>query len=51
LVVISQIIEGELRDRWIAHKSDRLDLRFIQPGEALRVFRLPSAGTALQGAG
>src|SRR5262245_1837699 len=44
LVVVSQTIDGQLHDRWIAHKDEKLDLRYIQPGEALRVFRLRDIG-------
>jgi hypothetical protein len=42
LVIISQLVDGELRDRWIAHRDEPLDVRYIQPGEEIRVFRLRS---------
>lgn len=41
LVVVSQFVEGVLRDRWIAHRDEPLDLKYIQPGEEMRVWRLP----------
>jgi hypothetical protein len=41
LVVISQFIDGELRDRWIGHRNGPLKLRYIQPGEEIRILRLP----------
>lgn len=41
LVVVSQFVDGVLRDRWIAHRDEPLDLQYIQPGEELRVLRLP----------
>jgi hypothetical protein len=41
LLVITQLIDGQLHDRWIAHKNERLDLRYVKPGEVLRVLCLP----------
>ena len=43
LVVVSQFVDGVLRDRWLAHRDEPLDLRYIEPGEELRVGRMRSA--------
>ncbi len=40
LLVVSQYVNSELTDRWIMHKNEPLDLRYIEPGEELKVFRL-----------
>lgn len=40
LVIVSQYLHGELKDRWLAHKDEPLDLQHIEPGEELRAFRL-----------
>ncbi len=40
LVVVTQYLHGELKDRWIAHKDEPLDLQYIEAGEELRVVRL-----------
>jgi hypothetical protein len=44
LVVVSQFVDGKLRDRWIEHKKQPLDLRHLEPNEEFRVFRLPDRG-------
>jgi len=43
LVIVSQFVGGSLRDRWIAHRGEPLDVRYIEPGEELRVRRLPES--------
>jgi hypothetical protein len=45
LVVISQLVGGVIRDRWLAHRDEPLDLRHVEPGEELRVRRLPDRTT------
>ncbi len=41
LLIFSQFVDGVLRDRWIAHKSDTLDdARYLEPGEEVRIYRL-----------
>lgn len=40
LIVVTQYLHGELKDRWIAHKDEPLDLQYIEAGEELRVVRL-----------
>jgi hypothetical protein len=41
LVVVSQFVDGKLKDRWIEHKNEPLDLKHVQPNGELCVFRLP----------
>jgi hypothetical protein len=41
LLVVSQFVDGNLKDRWIEHKNEPLDLKYLQPNEELCVFRLP----------
>jgi hypothetical protein len=40
LVVVSQFVDGALRDRWVGHKKQPLDVKHILSGEELRVFCL-----------
>ena len=37
LLVVSQWIDGILHDRWLTHRDDRLDLKYLDPNEELRV--------------
>jgi hypothetical protein len=41
LVIVSKYVNGILRDRWLAHREEPLRMRYIEPGEELRVSRLP----------
>lgn len=41
LVIVSQFVAGELRDRWIAHVNEPLHLKHMWRGEELRVQRAP----------
>jgi hypothetical protein len=41
LLVISEYADGTLRDRWIEHRNEPLELTHLGPGEELRVCRLP----------
>ena len=41
LVVVSDFANGELRDRWIAHKNEKMDVCYLEPGVELVVSRLP----------
>ncbi|MCC6524469.1 MAG: hypothetical protein IT373_17570 [Polyangiaceae bacterium] len=47
LVVVSLYVGGMLKDRWIEHKNEPLELRYIEPSEELRVFRLPVQGAPI----
>lgn len=46
LVVISEFLHGELRDRWIRHRLEPLDLEQMEVGEELRVRCLAPSGPA-----
>jgi len=41
LVIISEYSDGRLHDRSLAHRHEALDLRYMQPGDEIRVLRLP----------
>jgi len=40
LIIVTQYLCGELKDRWLAHKDEPLDLQYIEAGEELRAIRL-----------
>jgi len=40
LLVVSRYRDGELADRWLAHKDEPLDVTYIEAGEEMRVMRL-----------
>jgi hypothetical protein len=40
LVIVSRYLLGALKDRWLAHKDEPLDFRYIEAGEELRILRL-----------
>lgn len=40
ILVVSQYVHGELRDRWLTHREEKLDLRYIEPEEELQVCRI-----------
>jgi hypothetical protein len=48
LVVVSRYSQGQLVDRWLAHKQEPLDLEYMEAGEELRVYRLGADRTAPQ---
>lgn len=39
LLVVSQFWKQELKDRWILHRKQSLDCKYLEPGEEIRVFR------------
>lgn len=41
VVIVEQYLKGDLKDRWIAHKDEKLDVQYIEPGEEVRIRRLP----------
>jgi hypothetical protein len=41
IVIVERYLKGALKDRWIAHKEEKLDVQYIEPGEEVRVHRLP----------
>lgn len=40
LLIVSQYLKSKLKDRWIMHKDEPLDLKYIEAGEELKVCRL-----------
>jgi hypothetical protein len=46
LIVVSQYLKGELVDRWIAHRDEPFDLKYIEAGEELRIYRLGASPTS-----
>ena len=48
LLIVSSIVNGEVRDRWISHREQDLEVRHIASGEELRVFRLPEPNAGLK---
>lgn len=40
LLIVSQYLKTALTDRWIMHKNESLDLKYIEAGEELKVCRL-----------
>ncbi len=40
LLIVSQYVKSQLTDRWIMHRTEPLDLKYIEPGEELKVLRL-----------
>lgn len=43
LIIVTQYLGGELKDRWLAHKNEPLDLQCIEPTEELRAIRIGGA--------
>ena len=44
VLVVSQYVGGRVRNRWLTHRAEPLDLRYVEAGEELRV--CPIAGPA-----
>ena len=40
LLIVSQWIDGKLHDRWLMHRGERLDLKYLEPHEEFRVKQL-----------
>jgi len=40
LVVVSEYLDGKLLDRSLAHRQTGAELRDVQPGAEIRIFRL-----------
>ncbi len=40
ILINERYINKELSDRWLSHKKEKMDLKYIQPGEELRIRRL-----------
>ena len=46
LMIVSELVRGVLRDRWITHRDEPLELRYIEPGDELRVRRVAGESRA-----
>jgi hypothetical protein len=42
ILIITELRDGVIRDRWLEHKLEPLSLRYLGPGDELRVQRAPS---------
>jgi hypothetical protein len=40
ILIVSRYVSGKLEDRWLTHKKEKLDLKYMFPEEELRVLRL-----------
>jgi hypothetical protein len=40
LLIVSRYLNSTLKDRWIIHKDEPLDLKYIRAGEELKICRL-----------
>jgi hypothetical protein len=41
IVIVERYLNGHLKDRWIAHKAEKMDVQYIEAGEEIRIHRLP----------
>ncbi|MFN8627382.1 MAG: hypothetical protein U0587_15540 [Candidatus Binatia bacterium] len=46
LVIVSEYSGGQLLERSLVHRQERLDLRYLKPGDETRVFRLRDRNTS-----
>jgi hypothetical protein len=40
ILIAEQYRNGTLSDRWLAHKDEKVDIQYIEPGEEVRIRRL-----------
>ncbi len=40
ILINERYVNNELIDRWLSHKKEKIDLKYIEPGEELRIKRL-----------
>jgi len=40
LLIAERYLNGNLKDRWLAHKDEKVDVACIEPGEEVRIRRL-----------
>ena len=45
-LIVEQLVESQLEDRWIVHKNRPLELKYIEPEEVLLVRRLSDESSA-----
>ena len=39
VIVVTQYLKGQLQDRWLAHRDEKMDVRYMEPEEELRIYR------------
>ena len=50
LLIASRYLHGDLKDRWIFHRSERQDFQYFEAGESITVQRADPVGTDNSGA-
>ena len=40
VIVVSQYRKGQLEDGWLAHRDEKMDLRYKEPDEEIRIYRV-----------
>ncbi len=40
ILINERYVNNELLDRWLSHKKEKIDLKYIEPGEEIRIMRL-----------
>ncbi len=44
VMIVTQYGNGVIKDKWLAHRDERMDIRYIEPDEELRIYRTPEPG-------
>lgn len=45
VLIATTYVKGEKTDKWLVHQDEKLDVRYFQPEEELRIYRLPNLET------
>ncbi|MBW8865403.1 MAG: hypothetical protein JF609_10895 [Verrucomicrobia bacterium] len=40
IIILSRFLAGKLHMRWLAHKTEKIDMKYISSGEEMRIQRL-----------
>ncbi|MBX7246735.1 MAG: hypothetical protein K1X53_14655 [Candidatus Sumerlaeaceae bacterium] len=40
VLIVAQYFGDELKDRWLVHRNDNSEFRYMEPGEELRIYRI-----------
>ncbi|PYS99349.1 MAG: hypothetical protein DMF63_12080 [Acidobacteria bacterium] len=40
VVILTQYMRGQLTDRWLAHRDEKIDIRYIEADEEIRIYRV-----------
>jgi len=49
VVVVTQYMKGQLQDKWLAHRDERINFQYFEPEEELRIFRAAERDTVQNG--